>query len=109
MFAVQSGVKRRPFRSAARSSITTGVPLDSYIFMNAVRRSVGHVIYGGGGSKRPQTAEPRPQPDGRFPPQVRRNYRSADLTAAEALGQSRETPRLMFFFFYHRREMSRDA
>lgn len=99
VFSVQSGVKRRPFRSAARSSITTGVPLDSYIFMNGVRRSVGHVIYGAAGSKRPQTAEPRPQPDGRFPPQVRRNYRSADLTAAEALGQSRETPRLMVFFF----------
>lgn len=64
VFSVQSGIKRRPFRSAARSSIMTGVPLDSYIFMNGVRRSVGHVIYGGAGSKRSQTAEPRP-PTGR--------------------------------------------
>lgn len=64
---VRSAVKRQLFRSAARSGITTGVPLHSYVFMNGVRRSVGHVIYGVAGLKQSQAA----QPEGWFPSQAR--------------------------------------
>lgn len=67
VFSVQQGVKRQLFRSAARSSITTGVPLHSYVFMNRVCRSVARVIYGVAALKRSQTA----QVDGRFPSQAR--------------------------------------
>lgn len=86
VFSVKSGIKRQLFRSAARSSITTGVPLHSCVFMNRVRRSVGHMIYGTAGLKRSQSA----QPDGVFPSQARETTDQLVCWRPRPLSQSQE-------------------